>query len=127
MSIEFDIQIPTRSGNDTVQNLLGTSSANYAVNSTTIIIDGMVGAFKPNYLLRVNGKKATYMVVQVWPTLSGSQQVRIKPPLRDALALGDQIITKNISLNVALDEDSVTSKSRGMSSSISFKVIEVPK
>jgi len=124
---EFDVLIPTRSNNEGVTNTTGTSAGTYPLNTDTINISGMVGALKPNHLLRVNGKKSTYVVMSATPPIGGTQQVRIKPPLRDVLNLNDVIITKNVPMNVYLDDDVVKVKRSGMSASVSFTMIEQPR
>lgn len=125
--VEFDVIVPTRSENSSVTSASATPSANYAANTSVISLTGVVGELKANNLLRVNGKKATYIVVEAFPNSSGTQQVRIKPPLREALATTDSVITKNVPINVYLDKDTVKVKSKGMSASVSFTLVESPK
>lgn len=123
----FDVIIPTYSENRSVVNTTGTATASYNINTSIISVSGMTGEFKVMNLLRANGKKATYVVMEVWPPAAGVQQIRIKPPLRDALTLGDTILTKNVPMSVTLDKDSVSVKNRGMSATIAFDLIEEPK
>jgi len=124
---EFDVYVPTRSENNTVTSTTATAAAAYPINATTLILNGIVGSLKPNDLIRVNGKKSTYVVVQAFTPVSGSQQIRIKPPLRDALALGDTVITKNVTVNVYLEKDSVKVNSKGMTASIKFSMVEATR
>lgn len=123
---EFDITIPSRSENEGVTSVTGTFAASYAANTTVVTINGVTGALKPNHLLRVNGKKATYVVVSANQPVSGSQQVTIMPPLRYPVALNDTVITKNVTMNVYLEKDSIQTSNTGMTSSIKFSMIESP-
>jgi hypothetical protein len=123
----FDVTIPTRSENNGVTSITGTFASAYATNTTTVTINGIVGALKRNHLLRVNGKKATYIVMSAGAVVGGSQQVRIKPPLRYPVALNDVVITKDVTLNMHLDSDSVSTNFKGMTATIKFNLIEDPR
>lgn len=123
-ALEFDVLVPTHSENDSVVSTTATPDATYASGSTTLTFQGVTGELKIGNLVRVNGQKPTYMVKDAQVNIAGNQQVTLHPPLRSGVTSSTVFLTKNVTLNMSLDEDSLDIKSKGMSSSISFSMIE---
>lgn len=121
---EFDVTVPTHSESAGVSNSTATSAATYAIGEDTITLDGMTGALSELNLIRLNGQKATYAVVSAGANIAGSQQITIMPPLRTQLAISGVVLTKNVTLNMTLDSDSISTSSSGMASTIKFDLVE---
>ncbi len=123
-ALEFDVQIPTYSENSGISNATSTPSSSHSKGEKTFTLTGIVGSISPMNLLRISGQKETYMVESVSPNIGGSQQVTVVPPLRRNITTATVFLTKDVPMNMSLDQDSFKVKSRGMSSSLGFSMTE---
>jgi len=124
---QFDVFVPTHCENNEVNNATATLRDAQSIGDTSIALSGMSGRLNKLNLIRFNGYKGTYAVTVAPNNIGGVQTVTIVPPLRHAFSAGQVVLTKDVPINMALDEDTIDAKSKGMSSSISFSMVEEPK
>ena len=123
--VPFDVIVPTHSENSgIVSSSTALSDGIYAVDATTITLRSVDGTLKPFNLLSVNGKTKVYSVVTASAVVGGVQTVTIMPPLKTAMADGAIWNVKDVPIYCALDDDSISCSTKGMSATVKFNMVE---